>query len=413
MDTTETTEPLSHWQHTAWLRPILVEDLPASAEVAVVGGGIVGAFTAYWLARAGAKPVLIEAGRAPNGATGRNGGLVVPGAAEGYPGAIARLGHDAARAVVQLSVEGLALLREVIQAEDIACDYRTPGHLNLALSDEEHAEQAEAVALLRRDTFSAELLGRAQTQALVRTPLASHVVGAMLLPQGGALHSARLVLGLLEAARRHGARVVEGAPVSRVVAEGGDVRVETARGALSAGSAVLALNAFAGDLVPALQTLITPVRGQVLAYEPLPPVFATGCGAHITPTGEYWQQTPDGAIMIGGCRAVSPNRDVGERALAPTPEVQAAIEGVLPQLFPALGPLRVARRWCGPMAFSPDYLPIVDRAPGYERVLFAGGFSGHGMPFGAPLGKLLASSSLSGGMAEELWPFRLDRPTLR
>ena len=84
----------------------------------------------------------------------------------------------------------------------------------------------------------------------------------------------------------------------------------------------------------------------------------------------------------------------------------------MPRLFPELAGLRVAQRWAGPMAFTPDYLPVVDRAPGMSGVWVVGGFSGHGMPFGMCLGRALAETVTSGADSSALAHFRLDRPTL-
>ena len=95
--------------------------------------------------------------------------------------------------------------------------------------------------------------------------------------------------------------------------------------------------------------------------------------APITPTGEYWQQRSDGTIVLGGCRAVAPDGDIGIRLNQPTAEVQVALEQVFPRLFPELHGLQVAHRWAGMMAFTRDYLPLVDRVPDMPGVLVVGG----------------------------------------
>jgi len=134
--------------------------------------------------------------------------------------------------------------------------------------------------------------------------------------------------------------------------------------------------------------------------------------AAITPTGEYWQQRNDGTIVLGGCRAVAPGGDSGIRLNQPTVEVQMALEQVLPRLFPGLRGLEVASRWAGIMAFTPDYLPIVDRVPDMQGVLVVGGFCEHGMPFALRLGQLLTEALTKEGWPTALTPFRLDRHTL-
>ncbi len=98
--------------------------------------------------------------------------------------------------------------------------------------------------------------------------------------------------------------------------------------------------------------------------------------------------------------------------ITPTDDVIASIEGIFPKLFPGLEALRVARRWAGPMAFTSDYLPIADAAPGMPGVWFAGGFCGSGMSFGPSIGRLLAEAATSGEKPAALAPLRIDRPTL-
>ena len=409
---TRDSAPESHWQAGSSTHARRAAQLPARADVLVVGGGLLGAATAYWLARAGIATALIEQGDLASGATGRNGGFMVAGTAERYPAAIARLGHATAREVWRLTLDSRALLRHVLEAEGIDCDYREPGHLELALGDVQLAELAATVAALRDDGFVADLLDRREVQALIGTPLGPEIAGGLLAPEDGLLHSARLVQGLAAAAERHGARIVTAAALAGLAPDSDGVLAKTARGSIRARAAVVAANAWLGQIVPALASRVTPVRGQALALAPAPAVFELGMGAALTPTGEYWQQVSDGTIVLGGCRAVAPGQDRGTCDSRPTAEVQAALERVLPRLFPALLDLRVARRWAGLMAFTSDYLPIADRAPDLPNTWVVGGFCGHGMPFGMRLGQLLAQAATSKERPAALTPFRLDRPTL-
>jgi glycine/D-amino acid oxidase-like deaminating enzyme len=337
---------------------------------------------------------------------------MVAGTAERYPAAVARLGHATARAVWQITLDNRALLRQVLNEEAIDCDYREPGHVHLALGEAQLAELASDVAALRAEGFQADLLERRQLQELIATPLGPTISGGVYAPEDGLLHSARLVYGLAAAAERHGALLVTNTALTGLAREGGGLLAHTTRGRLRAEAVVVAANAWLGQLVPALSGYVTPVRGQALSFEPAPASFACGMGATLTPTGEYWQQAPDGTIVLGGCRAIAPGKDVDIRDSRPTREVQAALEQVLPSLFPALSGLRVARRWAGLMAFTPDYLPIADRAPELPNTWVVGGFCGHGMPFGLRLGQLLARAAADGTPDSVLAPFRLDRPTL-
>jgi glycine/D-amino acid oxidase-like deaminating enzyme len=334
------------------------------------------------------------------------------GPAEGYPAAIKRVGHVQARSIYQLTVENRDCLRELIAIEEIVCDYREPGNLSLALGSEQFEAAARSVESISGDGFAAQLLDRETAQAVVGTALGPEVSGGIYIPETGLLHSARLVYGLLAAAQRLGARLVQ-TTVTAITEEDAAVAIQTSTGILRAGATIVAANAWTGDLLPSLARFVVPVRGQMLAYAPIDPVFSPGMGAELSSTGEYWQQTPDGTIVLGGCRAYAAGKDVGMREARPTPEVQSALEQVLPRLFPDLRGLHVARRWAGLMAFTPDYLPIAGRVPEVTNIWVGGGFCGHGMPFAIRVGQLLAQAVLDGRTPEALMPLRPDRPTLQ
>src|SRR5207244_4054724 len=95
-------------------------------------------------------------------------------------------------------------------------------------------------------------------------------------------------------------------------------------------------------------------REQMLAYAPVAPLFPVGVSAKVA-IDEYWHQTPDGAILIGGCSSVAPGEDVGVWETQPTTVVQDALEQVLPRLFPELSYLQVKQRWAGLLDYSADY----------------------------------------------------------
>lgn len=403
----------SHW-HATLDRPALPDDdLPPRADVAVVGGGVLGAMATYWLARAGARPVLVERGGPAAGASGNNGGLCITGTAESYPDAVARLGREAAKAIWALTLDGFALLQSVVAEEAIDCQLRPAGHINLALDEAQLEGFRRAAALLREDGFDGvEPLDRAAAAEALGVELGPEVVGGKFNRNAASLHSARLVHGVLAAAARHGARLCWRAEVRALRAGDGRVTLETSRGALEAGAAVVAANAWSGDLLPELAGLIVPVRGQALATARIAPALRCAFGASLTPTGEYGQQTPEGTVIFGGCRTVAPGRDVGVREMVPTDEVQAAMDEALVRLFPALRGVAIERRWAGLMAFTPDHTPVAGAAPGMPGVWFAGGFSGHGMPFSAPLGRLLAEAALSGAAPAALAPLSLGRASL-
>lgn len=402
----------SYWQASLDHEPLPVVDLPPTAEVVIIGAGVLGTTTALWLSRNKVRPLVIDVAGPAAGASGRNGGLLVSGTGESYLEAIARLGHAHARAIWSLSVEGCYLMRTIAAEESVEATINPAGQLSFALSLDQRARQAAVVEQLRADGFAAELLDRNATQEFVAAPLGPEVVGAKLNPTAATLHSTRLVHGLLAAALRRGAQLCAGPRVISLAAHGSGVRISTDRGPIDTPVVLVAANAWLGDCLPALQDLVTPVRGQALCTAPVPPLLNHGFGVAFTPTGEYGQQRPDGRIIFGGCRAVAAERDVGVRELSPETGVQTALDSALRRLFPSLANIPIERRWAGTMGFSPDYLPIAGQLADLP-IWYAGGFSGHGMPFAAPLARALAAAALGDVAPPEMAHFRPDRPSLR
>lgn len=405
------TDSLSYWHATA--EPMVsTDDLPATAEAVVIGGGMLGVWTTYWLAKAGVPVVLLEKSAIGWGASGRNGGFLTGGAAIGYQRTTDLLGRENAKAFWALSMTGQELPHQIIAEEGIDCDLRRNGTLSLALTQSDLEGMTHQQALLREDGFTVDILDRSAVQSLIDTPLAEEIVGGYLTPTGALLHSSRYLAGLARAAQKHGARIVK-ASAQSIDARADGASVQTSAGTIDAGRVIVALNAWTDSVIPEMKGVIVPTRGQILTYKPTDRIFTTATGTEITPTGEYWQQTPDGSIVIGGCRADAPNSDSDVREMVSTPDVSAKIEQLLPRLFPELTHLEVDRRWAGLMAFTPDGLPVIDHMEASKSVWYGGGFNGHGMPFGPILGQLLANTALSGAPAPELTILGRNRASLR
>ena len=279
---------VSFWQSTA-RADLHYSELPATADLVVIGGGIMGTSSAYFAALAGLKVVLIDQVALAYGATGRNGGFIGHGAADSYTNIRAKYGAATALSIWNYTLRTRALVQDMIARENFDFHHRMPGALGMALSEEEAVAMRASIAAFEADggeVGESVWLDHPEAQALVNTPISEEVVGCVYRPHTALIHSARLVYGLGAAAVQRGAQLSIG-KVHAIEQSGAGVRVETYTGGISARAVIVTGNAWSDELFPQLRGIVTPVRGQVLTYAPSKRVFQAGMGASVTPTGEY------------------------------------------------------------------------------------------------------------------------------
>ena len=185
-----------------------------TADLVVVGGGCTGLAAALFAAQSGRSVVLLEGGRIGWGASGRNGGQIIPGLRKGASELVAMLGEDRAKAVFSLSIEARKLVIDLVTEHGIDCDLALTGHLLGALksADIRHFEE-EADCLDRIMSYPhVRLLDASQAQSAVATP---EFLGAMVDELGGHLHPLNYTLGLARAAHEAGVRLFEGSQIGR------------------------------------------------------------------------------------------------------------------------------------------------------------------------------------------------------
>jgi gamma-glutamylputrescine oxidase len=339
-------------------------------DVAVIGGGVTGLSCARALAEAGLRVRVLEARQVGSGASGRNGGFALRGLAVPY---------DAVRATAlwRLTDETLGRMAEL--AGDT---FRPVGSLNLAVTEEELERVRREHDALAADGFAVEWVEGAELPLVLRP----HFLGGVFHPGDGLLEPGRWTRRLARLAEEAGAAIAEDTPATALTA----TSVRTKGGTVSADHVVLATDGYTRDLVPELDAAVTPARNQVLATSPLreryfePAVYARS-------GYDYWQQTRDGRIVIGGWR----DADLEQEYTASedvTNVIQARIEAFLGRMLGSTP--EITHRWAGLIGLTADRLPLVGPVPGREGVWVALGYSGHGNVLALACGELLAKAVL-------------------
>ena len=364
---------VSYWQYSASRLP------PRAFDAVVVGGGIVGCSTAYWLRRQ--QPAwniaLVEAHHIAYGASGRNAGFLLKGTDASYAADVRRYGWERAALLWQLGAENLDLLHHHLTAENVALS--TPGSWKLAGSPEEANELQEAEALLREDGFEATFY--TQTQLEQKLPV-KHFYGGLYVPGDGIVHSVRLVRHIGDVS---GVERLLYHPVVALEYRGDQWHLDTTVRELHTPRLVLALNAYLPQLLPQTRPLITPRRAQMLATRPLPQRSLTW---PVTSHYEnyYFRELDSGVLLLGGARHQYAEQEVGYADEVTVP-VQEALETYACTHILSHKP-QVWLRWSGTMGFSPDGLPLIGEIgpQGY----WVAGCSGHGMSWGFRIGQLMS-----------------------
>jgi sarcosine oxidase subunit beta len=350
-----------------------------SYRVAVIGGGIVGLFTAYHLLRAGAGPVVVlERGFLSSGASGRNGGGVRQ--------------QWETRPTVRLMREAVGAWKRFGAEFGTNVWFRQGGYLFLANNASEVERLRQVTDSVRAEGLDGRLLDPSAAARHAPALALDGVLAATFLRTDGTLYPFPAVWGVYEAVRALGGEVALGVEVTAVRIEAGRVAgLTTSAGPVDASVVVNAAGGWSGD-VSRLAGLDVPnvaSRHEILATEPLKP-FLDPMVIRLS-DGLYFSQTMRGEV-VGGLTIPHPP---GTRSGVPTsPAFLRAMSRSLVALVPALAPVGVLRAWSGYYDDTPDGFPVIGEDPRLPGFVHANGFGGHGFMLSPASSKRVAKSVL-------------------
>jgi glycine/D-amino acid oxidase-like deaminating enzyme len=332
------------------------------ADVCVIGLGGSGLAAVAALLDAGATVAGIDAGPIAGGAAGRNGGFLLAGAARFYHEAVAAWGRERAA----------ALYRETLMEIDRLAAELGPGIVRLTGSLRLPADEAEAedcarqLEALRADGFEAAAAD-----------------GGVLVAGDGAVDPLARCRALAQQALTRGARLFAGTPALDIR---GDL-VQTPEGAVDCGAVVVAVDGGLERVLEELQSRVRSTRLQMLGTAPVAPRFPRP--VYFRWGYDYWQQLPDGRVVLGGGRDGHADAEWGAGP-EPSDAVQRGLELLLRGTLGIQAP--VTHRWAGVVGYTDDALPILEAVrPG---VLAVGGQNGHGNVIGSAGARAAAAIAL-------------------
>jgi hydrogen cyanide synthase HcnC len=367
-----------------------VTDLPATADAAVIGGGIVGIAIARGLLGHGLRTVILDEGDRAHRASRANFALIwVQGKG---------LGMSAYASWSKRSADHWRQFADGLEDEagiDLALSQ--PGGFNLAFSDEELQRLSERMKRLHNQQaadFRYETLDRRQTQAMLPA-IGPDVVGSVFSPHDGHVNSLRLFRALHAACDRRGGTYIADAKVARIVPLASGFRIETSGGTIETAKVVLTAGLGNAALAPmaGLSAPVRPLRGQIVVTERIERFLDYPIN--------WLRQTDEGTVMIGDSQDES--GEDGETDLA----INATMAQRAVRAFPMLAAARVVRSWSGLRVMTTDGFPIYDQSRQHPGAFIATCHSG--VTLAANHAGLVADAIAAGRLPEALRPFSARR----
>ena len=353
-----------------------------TCDVAIVGAGFTGLWSAYYLKRLqpDARVVVVEREIAGFGPSGRNGGWVSSKIAGSWGVYAARAGRDAVARAERATYQAVDEIGAVVARESIDCGFAKSGMLTVATNNPQAARLRADLEAVRSNGIDAEdlrPLDRSDVDDLVHLPDCRL---AIFSPHGARIDPARLARGLADACERLGVTIYERTEALSITR--GQVRCRG--GVVTADHVIGATESYTTQL-PGERLRYLPLYSLMIATEPLPPSVWEEIGWHdgllIRDRSHlffYAQRTVDGRIAIGGrgapYRLRKPIGETSERDAA----VRARLEETVRRQFPAAAGASITHHWGGPLAVPRDWSMAVTYDP-VTGLGWAGGYSGHGV----------------------------------
>jgi len=378
-------------------------DADVRADVCIVGGGYCGLSAALHLAQAGLRAVVLEAREPGWGASGRNGGQVIPGLKYDPDALDTLLPGEAGRRLTAFAGSTADVVFDLIEQHAMDVPHARAGWIQGAHTEAGLAEAQSRAAQWAARGAPVAVLDRAEAAALLGT---DRYLGGWIDRRGGAIQPLAFARGLTRAALAAGAAIHGDTPATRLERVGSGWRVHTGRGpAVRAPHVLLATNGYTGNLLPRLPRTVIAVNSFQIATARL----SDNVRRSILPEGQvssdtrklllYFRQDHQGRLLMGGRGPIREPRGAAD---------WAHLERVAAKLFPQIGGTPIEYRWAGRVAVTRDFLPhLHEPEPGLIADI---GCMGRGVGLQTALGAAIARYIQSGDPSCLPFPARPIRP---
>lgn len=361
---------------------------PGPSQICIIGSGLSGVSTAYWLLEKGYDNLLLVDYQPETAASFRNCGHILYGTVESMLALVALYGESIAKDLWTLSIDICHEVRDTIARLKLAVDYRQDGYLVLAIDESEHQEILKSIDYLHKFGFPSEYVPKAALEKL-----GFRNVHAGRFEAGSAqAHPTKFRNALLQHCLDRGLKYHSGIKVLSVDEDGDGVAIRTEKaGTLRSDAAVIAANAYSPLLSDffAKHKLVEPFRGQIITSSVLKHQFPVRYPHSFDHGYEYAIVTEDNCLMIGGWRNNTPGGETGTYDISPNPLVEQGLKDFVKAHYAIDEEIRWDYSWAGIMAASKTGFPFIGPTDS-PRIFTVSGYTGHGFSWAHGSARILA-----------------------
>jgi glycine/D-amino acid oxidase-like deaminating enzyme len=361
---------------------------PISSDIVIIGGGIAGLSSAYWILKENAnlKVSLVEKGEIGDGATGKNAGFITCGSVEHFNRLIEKHGLEEAKEIWKFSEENLELLKtHIIKDKESELNFENLGSFSLASTENEFDELKNSAKIMLELGINVDTLN--QDEIFSRLG-AKQFVGGVKYVDDASIHPLKLLDEMKSILLKdENFSLYENCEVFDIEKRGDEKVVKTKRAEFNCSLVVMATNGYSPLLHDFFKDKIYPTRGQILCTESVERFMEGPCYANFVL--DYFRQLPTGELVIGGFRQLQKDVEIGYSDET-SDIIQEALENFIKKHIPKLSSKEITHRWSGIMGFSVDGQPMVGAIPTDQQIYFIGGFTAHGLGLAFHSAKCLA-----------------------